>query len=85
VSTPSAYYAEPPAAKDIFEHLLLLKWYGEKELASKRLSIVAEHYDDPVFLMDKEEEWLNEDKYWNWRGCSTTRKTYAYYNDFDWD
>ena len=50
---------------NIMEHLQLLRWYTESRLAEHRLYLIAKHIDDPQWIKDKEEEWLNEPKYWN--------------------
>lgn len=65
-------YGKDPVPENIMENLLLLKWYGENKLADTRLTQIAFHLDDPQWIKDKEEEWLNEPKYWNGHyGCRT--------------
>lgn len=54
-----------PEATDIWGHLILLRWYNEFELAESRLRLVAKHFDDPVWIADAQEKWLNERRYWN--------------------
>lgn len=54
-----------PEVKDIWGHLNLLRWYNEYKLAEERLHLVAEHFDDPIWIADSQEKWLNERKYWN--------------------
>ena len=49
----------------LWEHLCRLRWYNEFKLADKRLRLVAQHFDDPIWLRDKTEEWVNEREYWN--------------------
>jgi hypothetical protein len=47
------------------EHLMVLKWYYENQLAKERLKEIAVNIDNPEWLEQKEKEWLNERKYWN--------------------
>ena len=58
-------YYQDPEPTNIMEHLQLLKLYGEIELAESRLHLVAYNIANPLWLEEKEKEWLNEPKYWN--------------------
>lgn len=59
------YTNYPASPTNVMEHLQYLRWYSERKLAWSRLCLIALHIDDPQWIKDKEEEWLNERKYWN--------------------
>lgn len=65
----SPYYGSQmgavPRARNILEHLEVLRWFYEHDLAKARLRLLLLNLDDPQWIKDKEEEWLSERKYWN--------------------
>lgn len=62
---PWGMTATTPKAKNIMEHLQVLKYFHETKIAKERLLLVVEHIDDPDWIAENEKEWLNEPEYWN--------------------